>query len=375
MKVICAPDSFKGSLTAVQAAAAMADGIRHAVADAEVDRCPVGDGGEGTLEALLASVPGEHLGAIVSDSFGRNVDASIGLLDDGRTAFVEAAAAIGLGAIPLRERDVMRASSYGVGQLVLNALQRCRNKIIIGIGGSSSNDGGCGMAQALGVRFFGRTDRLIEARLTGAAISEIHRIDTADLCHDLENRKVIVACDVINPFTGPDGAAHVFAPQKGATTAQVDELENNLQHLAELIRRDLGVDIQSTPGAGAAGGLGGGLLAFAGAELVSGIDAILEAVGFEERIQGADLCLTGEGRLDAQSLSGKACLGVAALAAKYKVPTVALVGRAGPGAQQSLHAGITEYVEIGGSLSEEESIRQAASLLSNAAAATTRKYC
>lgn len=352
----------------------MADGVIHAVPNARVDRCPVGDGGEGTLEALLTSVAGERAAAVVSDSFGQSIDAGFGLLDDGRMAYVESAEAIGLGAIPLHERDVMRASSYGVGQLIVEALQQCRDRVVVGVGGSSSNDGGCGMAQALGARFYDRADRLIEAPLSAVGIPGIARIDAIDVIKQFDGKKIVVACDVVNPLTGPDGAARIFGPQKGASNEQVEELESSMRHLADLLKRDLGVEIESTPGAGAAGGLAGGLLAFADAELVSGIETVLQAVHFSERVRDADLCLTGEGRLDAQSLSGKACLGVAALAARHNVPTVALVGRTGPGASNTLDAGIAEYVVIGEGLSESESIQQAEALLHDAAAATARKY-
>jgi glycerate kinase len=230
------------------------------------------------------------------------------------------------------------------------------------------------MAQALGVHFYDKDDRLVEKSISGGTLTEIHRIDARDAVRQLQGTKIVVACDVRNPLTGPQGAARIFAPQKGASDAEVERLDDGLQRLAELLRRDLGIDIESVPGAGAAGGLGGGLIAFANADIVSGIDTVLSAVNFEERVRDADLCLTGEGRLDAQSLSGKACIGVAGIAANYNVPTVALVGRAGPGASQSLNAGINEYVVIGAGLSVEESIQQAASLLTSAASLVTKKY-
>ena len=231
------------------------------------------------------------------------------------------------------------------------------------------------MAQALGVRFYDKDNRLIDNALSGGMLAEIHRIDAREAVRRLQDTSIIVACDVKNPLTGPQGAAHIFAPQKGASDAEVERLDHGLQHLAELLRRDLGIDIESTPGAGAAGGLGGGLLAFAGADLVSGIDTVLSAVNFEDRVRDADLCLTGEGCLDAQSLSGKACIGVAGVAASYNVKTVALVGQIGPGASQSLQSGITEYVAIGEGMSVEESIQNAGSLLREATAAVVRKYC
>lgn len=372
--MICAPDSFKESLTAVQAAKAMAAGVRRAVPGAEVDRCPVGDGGEGTLESLLESVNGRRVSAVTSDVFGRTIETNFGSLDNGRVAFVESAAAIGLAAIPAGERDVMRSSSFGVGQLILSALDNAPEKVIIGVGGSATNDCGCGMAQALGVRFFDGADHLIEEPISAAMLPDIRRIDAAYRTERLNGIKIVVACDVENPLTGPQGAAHIFAPQKGANDAQVESLDESLRHVAELIRRDIGIDIEAMAGAGAAGGLGGGLIAFAGADVVPGIDIVLEAVQFSARVQNADLCLTGEGCLDAQSLAGKTCLGVAKVASTHKVATVALVGRIGPGATETLIAGITEYVVIGEGLSTEQSIRQAATLLTNAAESITRKY-
>lgn len=374
MKVICAPDSFKGSLTALQAANAMADGVQRAAPGAEVDRCPIGDGGEGTLESLLESVKGQNVGALASDVFGQVIKTTFGSLGSGRIAFVEAAAVIGLAAIRTGDRDVMRSSSYGVGQLIMQALDTTPEKIIIGVGGSATNDGGCGMAQALGVRFFDIEDQLIVEPISGGRLRDIRRIDATRCGAGIESTKFIVACDVQNPLTGPEGAASVYGPQKGANATQVALLDDGLRRLAELIRRDLGVDVENIAGAGAAGGLGAGLVAFAGAEAVSGIDIVLEAVQFDSRVQNADLCLTGEGSLDAQSLAGKACVGVARAASAHDVPTIVLAGQVGPGAAQTLDAGVTEYIAIGEGLSTAESIRQATRLLANAADGVARKY-
>jgi len=374
MKVVCAPDTFKESLSAVEAADAMAVGVRRTAPDAEIDRCPIGDGGEGTLESLLESVEGRFVAANVSNAFGQSIDTRFGLLDDGQTAFVESAAAIGLAAIPSDERDVMRSSSFGVGQLVRRAFEHSPAKIVVGIGGSATNDCGCGMAQALGVRFFDAAGNTIESPISAGMLMNICRIDAADSARELKDIDIVVACDVDNPLTGPRGAAYIFAPQKGASESQVALLDDGLRHVAELIRRDLGIDIETVAGAGAAGGLGAGLIAFAGAEAVSGIDTVLEAVRFDERVRNADLCLTGEGCLDAQSLAGKACIGVARVASGHAVPTVVLAGRLGRGASQTLDAGVTEYVAIGNGLSAAQSIRQAAALLANAAAEVTRKY-
>jgi len=375
MKVICAPDSFKESLSAVQAANAMAAGVERASPGAMIDRCPVGDGGEGTLESLLDSVNGQRIAAVASNVFGREIETDVGSFAGGQVAFVESAAAIGLTTIPVGERDVMHSSSFGVGQLILSALDSAPQKVIVGVGGSATNDGGCGMAQALGVRFFDGAGDLIEQPISAAMLPDIRRIDATHRTSRLDDIEIVVACDVENPLTGSQGAAQIYAAQKGASDTQVVLLDDSLGHIAELIRHDLAIDIETTTGAGAAGGLGGGLVAFTGAKIVSGIDTVLEAVRFSDRVQDADLCLTGEGCLDTQSLAGKACIGVAKIASAHNVTTVALVGCVGPGAQQTLQAGISEYVAIGEGLSTEQSIRQAATLLTNAAVSITRKYC
>lgn len=374
MKVICAPDSYKESISAVDAASAMAEGVRRVAPDALVDVCPVGDGGEGTLGALLEAIDGRLVAARVHGIFGEMIDASFGVFGDGSFCFVESAAAIGLAAIPAAERDVMSASSYGVGELMLEAAASSPQRIIVGVGGSATNDGGCGMAQAIGVRFFDASDRLIGQPVAGGTLRNIARIDMTGRSKRLDGIGLCVACDVNNPLTGPDGAAIVYGPQKGATLAQAGELDDGLSHLAEVIRRDLGLRIEATPGAGAAGGLGGGLLAFAGAKLDSGIETVLDATGFADRIAGADLCLTGEGRLDAQSLAGKACLGVARAATRSGVATIALVGAAGPGADECVAAGLSDYVVIGEALPADQSMRQARSLLADAAAAVIKKH-
>lgn len=374
MKVVCAPDTFKESLSAVEAADAMAVGVLRAVSDAQIDRCPIGDGGEGTLESLLQSVEGRYVGATVSNASGRSIDTHFGLLDDRQTAYIESAAAIGLAAIPPDERDVMCASSFGVGQLVRCAFGHSPEQIIVGVGGSATNDCGCGMAQALGVRFFDAADNVIEAPISAGMLMNICRIDATNRARKPNDTRIVVACDVDIPLTGPRGAAYIFSPQKGATESQVTVLDDGLRHVAGLIRRDLGIDVETIPGAGAAGGLGAGLIAFTGAEAVSGIDSVLQAVQFDERVHNADLCLTGEGSLDAQSLAGKACIGMAGVASSHGVPTVVLAGRLGRGASQTLDAGVTEYVAIGEGLSAAQSIRQAATLLADAAAEVTRNY-
>jgi len=372
VKFVCAPDSFKGSIDAVAAAQAMAEGIRSVLPDAAIDCCPIGDGGEGTLASLLSALDGEAIEVRVRGMFGDYRNATFGRFENGRFAYVESAGAIGLETVRAERRNVLAATSFGVGELLVAAAAQAPARIIVGVGGSATNDGGCGMAQALGVRFLDAGGKLIRPPLSGGALRQIASIDPSR-GHRFDC-PLDVACDVRNPLTGPSGAAAVYAPQKGATTAEVALLDEGLMHLAELIRRDLGLDVDKVPGAGAAGGLGAGLLAFAGARLESGIDIVLRLVRFDARIRSADLCLTGEGRLDEQSLSGKACLGVARAAARARVPVVALVGAVGPGVDACLRDGLDNYVVIGQGMTVETSMHSAGPLLTGAAARLAAQY-
>lgn len=373
MRIICAPDSYKESLSAVDAANAMADGIRQVAPEAEIDCCPVGDGGEGTLEALRAAAALDVKIVEVSGPFGEDMNAGFGLFAGGQRAFVESAQCIGLNLVPPEARDPTLTTSFGVGELILQAAEIGVLEIVVGVGGSSTNDGGCGMAQALGFRFFDATDKLINEPISGSILHKIDRIESLHVAETLQQLNIIVASDVSNPLTGAYGAAAIYAPQKGADAGQVSMLDAGLAHLAEIVRRDIGVDIDELAGAGAAGGLGGGLVAFAGARIKSGIDMILDAVGFHDRVVGRDLCLTGEGRLDEQSNSGKASIGVAKAAAVHGVSSIALVGSVGDDTDSSHYPDLQSYFEIGAGLSREESIRRARELLSEAAAEEARK--
>ena len=374
VRIICAPDSFKGSMTAAAAAQAMAAGIRQAVPDAIIDLCPIADGGEGTLAAFATALPGDVHRINVSGPLGDPVDAAFATFAEGRFAVVESAAAAGLQLIPEQSRDPEKTSSHGVGVLIVSACAAGPQKIIVAIGGSATNDGGCGMAQALGVRFFDQDDRLIEQPVCGGMLNDIARIDATGRLGALAEIEIVVASDVLNPLTGPQGAARIYGPQKGATAEQVARLDSGLANLAGLIRRDLNMDIEMQPGSGAAGGLGGGLVAFAGATITSGIDTVLEAVNFDRRVQGSDLCLTGEGKIDAQSVSGKACIGVARAAGRHGVPTIALVGALGSGAEKCLQAGLKDIVVIGEGLPAEQSIQHAEELIAAAAGEFARKH-
>jgi glycerate kinase len=375
-------------MTATSAAEAMITGIRKAVPDAIIDCCPIADGGEGTLTALLTAIPGDLHRVIVSGPLNEPVEAVFATFTDSylasRAAYatyveesfavVESAAAAGLQLVPEESRNPEKTGSRGVGELIAAACAETPKKIIVAVGGSATNDGGCGMAQALGIRFLDSNGDEIRKPISGGMLSDLSRIDATWRLPALSNIEMMVACDVRNPLTGPDGAAYVYGPQKGASVEQLAMLDAGLAHLADLVRRDLNVDIEELPGSGAAGGLGGGLVAFTGATISSGIDTILDAVEFDRRVRCCDLCLTGEGRIDAQSVSGKACMGVARAASKHGVPTIALVGQVGSGAEQCLAAGLHDYIVIGEGLPAELSMRQARVLTADAAGQVARDY-
>jgi len=361
-------------MTATTAAEAMLAGIRRAVPDTIVDCCPIADGGEGTLTALNTALPGDLRRVTVSGPLGDPVEADFATFPEGQFAVVESAAAAGLQLVPKPLCDPTKTSSYGVGELIAAACAAAPRKIIVALGGSATNDGGCGMAQALGVRFFDRNGDEIRKPICGDMLNKLARIDASERLPALSNMELIVASDVQNPLTGPQGAARIYGPQKGATAEQVARLDAGLVHLAALLRRDFNIDIEELPGSGAAGGLGGGLVAFTGATISSGIDTVLDAIEFDRRVKSCDLCLTGEGQIDAQSASGKACMGVAQAAGKHGVPTIALVGQVGSGAEQCLAAGLRDYVVIGDGLSAEQSMRRAEELIADAAGRVAREY-
>jgi len=338
MRIVIAPDSFKESLSAIEVARAMADGVFAARADAVVDLCPMADGGEGTVAAMVAATGGRVVEVEVAGPLGEPVRAEYGLL--GRsgstggalTAVIEMAAASGLHLVPPDRRDPMRTTTYGTGELVRAALDAGVTGILVGIGGSATVDGGCGCAQALGVAFTDAASVPCVCGLAGGGLRDVRRIDLAVRDPRIASTRIRVACDVTNPLTGPNGAAAVYGPQKGATPEMVERLEAGLAHLANTIRDELGIDVEHLPGAGAAGGLGAGLVAFLGAELRRGVEIVADAVGLRRRLDGADLCITGEGRFDAQSLSGKTAVGVARVAGEVGTPVVCVAGQAEDGA-------------------------------------------
>ncbi len=344
MKIVIAPDSFKGSLSATQAAESILSGILRAVPDAETALVPLADGGEGTVEALVKATGGRIIHTPAADPLGRRADSFFGILGDGDTAVVEMAAASGLPLIPEELRNPMLTTSYGTGELIKAALDAGCRTIILGIGGSATNDGGIGAMQALGINFKDSDGH--EVGFGGGELARIHSIDVSQVDSRLSDAKITVACDVDNPLTGLLGASAVFGPQKGATADMVAALDAGLANLAAVIRRELGLDVENVPGAGAAGGLGAASLAFLHAELKSGIRIVLEATNFAERLDGASLVITGEGRIDAQTLHGKTISGVLSAANSKCVPVLAIGGGIEPDGYELLSHGAIAVLSI-----------------------------
>jgi glycerate kinase len=325
MRIVVAPNAFKGSLTALEAAEAIGEGVRALAPEAEVTRLPIADGGDGTVEALVAATGGERRRLRVRGPLGDPVEAEYGLIDSGKTAVIEMAKAAGLALLSRERRDPRVTTTYGVGELLRHADNQGARHYVVGIGGSATNDGGAGMAQALGYHLLDASAQ--ELPPGGLALKNLSRIDSGGVHGNWSEAVVEVACDVTNPLTGPSGASVVYGPQKGATPEMVAELDAALKHFAQVIRRDLGVDVETIPGAGAAGGLGAGLVAFAGAKLRPGAEIVLAALNFDSRLQGADLVITGEGRLDAQTARfGKGPAAVARHARNAGIPVIAIGG-------------------------------------------------
>lgn len=327
MKIVLAPNAFKGSLTAMQAASAMEQGIRTAFPEADILKVPVADGGDGLAEVLIDALEGEARIATVRGPLGGSVRATLCHVPALGLAVVEMAVASGLALLAPQDRNPALTTSYGTGELIRAALELGARHVVVGIGGSATNDGGVGMAAALGVRFLDAAGN--DVAPIGGALSEIRRIDPSALDPRLVTVRCEAICDVDNPLLGPRGAAQVYGPQKGASPAQVEELEAGLAHLADVIASDLGLDVRDMPGAGAAGGLGAGLHAFLGAELRRGVELVLDLVGLDEQLAGADLVITAEGQIDYQTAFGKAPAGVAQRAKAQGIPCLAIAGGIG----------------------------------------------
>ena len=327
MKIIIAPDSFKGSLSAKEVADAIEKGIRRVFHDIEIIKIPMADGGEGTVQSLVDATSGRIVHLKVLDPLCREINSFYGILGDGKTAVIEMAAASGLTLLKEEERNPMVTTTFGTGQLIKHALDMgCRN-IILGIGGSATNDGGAGMATALGVRFLNEKGK--EIGFGGGELGKLQSIDKAGIDKRIGLCKISVACDVSNPLTGLEGASYVFGPQKGADKIMIGILDENLKKYGQLLEQDFGVSLLNVPGTGAAGGLGAGVLAFLNANLRRGVEIVIETTGLEGKLNGADLVITGEGMIDHQTIYGKTPYGVAKLAAKYQIPVVAIAGGIG----------------------------------------------
>jgi glycerate kinase len=366
MRIVVATDSFKGSLTASEACAAMQRGIGRALPDAEVIVVPMADGGEGTTAALVAATGGCFVEAVVTGPLGERVEAQYGLLGDKRTAVIEMAAASGLLLVPPDRRNPLLTTTFGTGELIREALHRGAERIVIGIGGSATNDGGAGMIQALGGRLLRADGSPIPPG--GEGLLQLDRIDLAGLDPRLAHTELLVACDVDNPLCGPGGAAAVYGPQKGASSEMVALLDSALGHFADIMAHEIGTDLRDAPGAGAAGGLGLGLMGFLHARLRPGIEVVMEAVQLERVLQGAALVLTGEGRTDGQTLAGKVPLGVARLAHRLGIPTVVISGSIGEGAERLHEENVIALFAIAsGPMALEEAMRRADPLLTRAA--------
>jgi glycerate kinase len=366
MRILIAPQSLKGSLTAAEAGSAIAQGVRAIYTKAEIEVVPVADGGEGTVQALVDASGGKIIQKMVTGPLGEPVLAFFGLMGDGSTAVIEMAACAGLPLVPPEKRDPRITTTYGVGELILAALDYGSRHFIIGIGGSATNDGGAGMAQALGAALLSRQGT--EIARGGAALATLAHISTSSLDTRLQKCSVEVACDVTNPLCGPSGASAVYGPQKGATPAMVEELDKALEHYAQIIEQDLGMSVREIPGAGAAGGLGAGLIAFLHATLRPGAQIVFEAVNLEERIRKADLVITAEGQIDAQTAYGKSVGAVAEIAKRYNLPVLAFAGSLGDNYQVVYKLGVDAVTALPSSpMTLTYAMENASRLMSDAA--------
>ena len=358
LKIVIAPDSFKESLSSIEVAAEIEAGFRAIYPDAEYVKLPIADGGEGTVAALVAATGGELANLRVTGPLGAPVDSFYGCCGDGETVVIEMAAASGLDLVPPAQRNPLLTTSYGTGELIRHALDSGFRNFIIGIGGSATNDGGAGMLQALGAQLLDADNRQIG--FGGGALEALARIDISTLDQRIKDCRIEVACDVDNPLTGVRGASAIFGPQKGATEEMVARLDSNLAHFAELIRRDLDQDVESIAGAGAAGGMGAALLAFLAADLRPGVDIVVEAIKLADAVDGASLVITGEGRIDGQTVYGKAPIGVAKVARAQKVPVIGLAGSLGAGVEAVYDHGISAvFSVVAGPCSLEDALEDA----------------
>lgn len=371
MRILVAPQALKGSLTAAETGQAIKQGVHAILADAEITVIPVADGGEGTVQALVDAMGGQIVHTTVTGPRSTPVDAFLGLLSDRTTAVIEMAACAGLPLIPPAQRNPLITTTYGVGELILFALERGYRHFILGIGGSATNDAGAGMAQALGAGLLTTQGTTLERG--GAALITLAHIDTSTLDSRLADCTFRVACDVTNPLYGPEGASAIYGPQKGATPAMIEQLDAALTHFAAIVEQDLHRSVASFPGAGAAGGLGAGLLTFLGAQLEPGTRIIFDMLHLEDHIAYSDLIITAEGQIDAQTAYGKSISAIASLADKYTVPVLALAGGLAEGHERLYDLGVTAIVPLPpGPITLQDSIQQAEQLTRAATARAMR---
>ena len=374
MKIVLAPDSFKGSLSAVQACEAIERGVRRVVADAEVVSVPMADGGEGTVEALVGATGGQIRRVRVHGPLGEKVEARYGVIQaGGKTGVIEMAAACGLPLVAMEKRNPLHTTTYGLGEMILDGLHIGMQRFVIGVGGSATNDCGCGMAQALGVAFENRQWEVIHELMNGSLAGQVAKVECGGLDERLAECEFVVACDVTNPLLGENGASYVYGPQKGAGEVDVVELEANMAHVIGLIESATGRSVRDAAGAGAAGGLGAGLMAFLDAKLQRGVEIVLRYSGFEEKIRDADLIITGEGRIDRTTVQGKTLSGIAKAAKAAGVPVVALAGSVGEETDELFAMGIKAILPIcNGPMTLETAMAAAPGLLEAAAARVMR---
>ncbi len=366
MKIAIAPDSFKGSMTALQVCNCIEKGLKRGNKKISCRKIPMADGGEGTVQAIVDATGGKFVRRTVSGPLGDKVKVAFGVSGDGKTAVMEMAEASGLALLKPRERNPMKTSTYGTGEMIRHALKLGVKKILIGIGGSATNDGGTGMASALGIKFLDNKGKVLEG--CGKNLAKIASIDISEMDPRLKVVEIEVACDVDNPLTGKRGAAQVYAPQKGATKKMVADLDAGLANLAKVIKKDLGTSILRVPGSGAAGGLGGGLLAFLGGQLRPGVDIVIDSVQLAKKIKGCDLVITGEGRMDFQTAFGKTPAGVARVAKEQNLPVIAICGCLGKNPGKVHEIGIDAFfTTLEENIEEEDLAKKGPAMLTNTA--------
>jgi glycerate kinase len=373
MKVVIAPDSFKGSLSAFEVAKSIQKGILNVDKSIKTVLVPMADGGEGTVQSLIDASGGKIVEINVHDPLFREIKSFYGIMGDGVTAIIEMAAASGLPLLTPEERNPIKTTTYGTGELIKDALNRGCRKFIIGLGGSATNDGGCGMAQALGAKFLDENGN--EVGMGGGELAKISAIDISGLDNRIKQAVFLAACDVDNPLTGENGASAVYGPQKGASENDVKTMDNGLLHFAQVVKEELNLDIKDVPGAGAAGGLGAGVMIFLNAQLQRGIDIVIHTTNLIDKMKDANLVITGEGRIDFQTAFGKTPFGVAQIAKKQNIPVIALAGSLGEGYKTLFEKGFDEIFSITGeSVSLQEAMENAAPLLENLAEKVVRNW-